>query len=346
MAKKFHTKRRKKHKLIKMLILILVCYFSFESTTYYVLKSQLATSNEEFLQNMLRDSNHYLLYQKSEENVIAKIGKYFMDFDLEQPLSLLGVPTVEEKEKEEMVYQKDPDATFVSNPVEKTDVSSSPQVYIYNTHQTESYSMKTLEPYNITPSVMMASYLMKEHFQKAGIETIVEETNISDYMKEQGYQYAKSYVASRTFVESILKKYPDLKLIIDLHRDAIPHDSSTITIGEKNTFGWYYINSNDKSPSWTGVEFLRDFLVREKRSAGPVAQETQDLSRARLGDVIQLRFSGDVFQHSPVVVQPNSDGDPAKILVAAHSADVDWRPLSTYDYQAYRVLHILGAFVP
>lgn len=234
MAKKFHTKRRKKHKLIKMLILILVCYFSFESTTYYVLKSQLATSNEEFLQNMLRDSNHYLLYQKSEENVIAKIGKYFMDFDLEQPLSLLGVPTVEEKEKEEMVYQKDPDATFVSNPVEKTDVSSSPQVYIYNTHQTESYSMKTLEPYNITPSVMMASYLMKEHFQKAGIETIVEETNISDYMKEQGYQYAKSYVASRTFVESILKKYPDLKLIIDLHRDAIPHDSSTITIGEKN----------------------------------------------------------------------------------------------------------------
>ena len=234
MAKKFHTKKRKKHKLIKILILILVCYFSFESTTYYVLKSQLATSNEEFLQNMLRDSNHYLLYQKSEENVIAKIGKYFMDFDLEKPLSLLGVPTVEEKEKEEMVYQKDPDATFVSNPVEKTDVSSSPQVYIYNTHQTESYSMKTLEPYNITPSVMMASYLMKEHFQKAGIETIVEETNISDYMKEQGYQYAESYVASRTFVESILKKYPDLKLIIDLHRDAIPHDSSTITIGEKN----------------------------------------------------------------------------------------------------------------
>lgn len=234
MAKKFHTKRRKKHKLIKILILILVCYFSFESTTYYVLKSQLATSNEEFLQNMLRDSNHYLLYQKSEENVIAKIGKYFMDFDLEKPLSLLGVPTVEEQKKEEMVFQEDPDATFVSNPVEKTDVSSSPQVYIYNTHQTESYSMKTLEPYNITPSVMMASYLMKEHFQKAGIETIVEETNISDYMKEQGYQYAESYVASRTFVESILKKYPDLKLIIDLHRDAIPHDSSTITIGEKN----------------------------------------------------------------------------------------------------------------
>lgn len=111
-------------------------------------------------------------------------------------------------------------------------------------------------------------------------------------------------------------------------------------------FGWYYINSNDKSPSWAGVEYLRNFLVREQRSAGPVAQETQDLFRAMLGDVIQLRFDGDVFQHSPVVVRPSADGDPSGILVAAHSVDVDWRPLSTYDYQAYRVLHVLGAFVP
>ena len=46
------------------------------------------------------------------------------------------------------------------------------------------------------------------------------------------------------------------------------------------TYGWYYINSNDKSPSWTGVEYLRDFLTREQRSLGPTALETQDLSRA------------------------------------------------------------------
>lgn len=94
------------------------------------------------------------------------------------------------------------------------------------------------------------------------------------------------------------------------------------------------------------MNFCVTFWCVRNALPGPVAQETQDLSRARLGDVIQLRFSGDAFQHSPVVVQPSSDGDPAKILVAAHSADVDWRPLSTYDYQAYRVLHILGAFVP
>lgn len=28
-----------------------------------------------------------------------------------------------------------------------------------------------------------------------------------------------------------------------------------------NTNGWYYRNVNDRSPSWTGVEFLYNFLV-------------------------------------------------------------------------------------
>lgn len=112
------------------------------------------------------------------------------------------------------------------------------------------------------------------------------------------------------------------------------------------TFGWYYIDSADRSPSWTGVEFLRDFLVRERPSLGPTALETRELRHARLGDVIQLRFEGDVFQHSPVVVRPSSDGDPAKILVAAHSSDADWRPLDTYRFTDYRVLHILGFYAP
>ena len=29
---------------------------------------------------------------------------------------------------------------------------------------------------------------------------------------------------------------------------------------------------------------------------------------------------------------------------AAHSADADWRPLSSYEYQELRILHILGFY--
>ena len=109
-------------------------------------------------------------------------------------------------------------------------------------------------------------------------------------------------------------------------------------------YGWYYIDPDNKAPAWTGVEYFYSFLTRPQISLGPVARETNDLRLAQPGDVIQLRFSGLVFQHSPVVVQTSPDGSPDKILLAAHSSDADWRPLSSYEYEAYRVLHILGFY--
>ena len=115
-------------------------------------------------------------------------------------------------------------------------------------------------------------------------------------------------------------------------------------MNETPLYGWYYINANNKSPSWTGLEYLYDFLTRPRASLGPVAHATTDLRDAQLGDVIQLRFNGSTFQHSPVVVQSSVDGSPDKILVAAHSADADWRPLSSYEYQELRILHILGFY--
>lgn len=109
-------------------------------------------------------------------------------------------------------------------------------------------------------------------------------------------------------------------------------------------YGWYYIDPDNKAPAWTGVEYFYSFLTRPQISLGPVARETDDLRLAQPGDVIQLRFSGPVFQHSPVVVQTSPDGSADKILLAAHSSDADWRPLSSYEYETYRVLHILGFY--
>ena len=111
------------------------------------------------------------------------------------------------------------------------------------------------------------------------------------------------------------------------------------------TFGWYYISSDQKAPAWTGVEYLRNFLLRDKPTPGPVAQESRELAAAQPGDVIQLKFTGEVFQHSPVVVCTSGSGAPSHIWIAAHSNDCDCRPLDTYVYQEYRVLHIIGYYV-
>ena len=110
------------------------------------------------------------------------------------------------------------------------------------------------------------------------------------------------------------------------------------------TFGWYYLDANNKAPAWTGVEYLHNFLTRDEVSPGPVALVLQDLSQAEPGDVIQLRFNGEVFQHSPIVVATDFSGDPGQIRLAAHSNDADCRPLNSYDYEEYRILHIIGYY--
>ena len=106
------------------------------------------------------------------------------------------------------------------------------------------------------------------------------------------------------------------------------------------TFGWYYRSANDRSPSWTGVEELYRFLT-SNRARGPQAEVT-GLDGAENGDIIQLKFgAGDRFDHSPVVVD-SGNNTPATILLAANSNDSDCRPLSTYNYTDYRVLHIFN----
>jgi len=104
--------------------------------------------------------------------------------------------------------------------------------------------------------------------------------------------------------------------------------------------GWYYIDGNDKSPSWTEVNFLYNFLIREK-DLGPIAREV-NVKDIRAGDIIQLSFQqGSLFNHSLVVVH---HGIPASILnikVCAHSDDQFNYPLTNYTWTKIRFLHIV-----
>ena len=107
------------------------------------------------------------------------------------------------------------------------------------------------------------------------------------------------------------------------------------------TFGWYYRNIRDRAPAWTGVPYFYNFLTRTAASRGPFAVQAP-LEQAQPGDFVQLRFASDApFTHTPVVVAVLGK-TPEEILVAAHSLDSDFRPLSTYPYEALRLIHILG----
>lgn len=92
--------------------------------------------------------------------------------------------------------------------------------------------MEYMEDYNINPTVLTASYMIQERLNKMGINTIVEENSISDYLKENDMKYYQSYEASRHYLLNTMEKYDSIKLYLDIHRDAISHEYSTVNIND------------------------------------------------------------------------------------------------------------------
>ena len=100
-------------------------------------------------------------------------------------------------------------------------------------------------------------------------------------------------------------------------------------------YGWYFRSLSDRSASWSGVEYLYNFLTTND-SVGPFARVV-DEDEILPGDIIQLgRADGD-FYHTLVVTEIYPE-----ILFAAHTNDVLDIPLSSYNYDVARFLHIEG----
>jgi stage II sporulation protein P len=120
-------------------------------------------------------------------------------------------------------YVKDPDPKKIEKPI----------IYVYNTHQLENYSKTNIEIYNITPTVMTASYMLREKLNKLGLETIVENADFTEFLRVNDWDYAYSYKVSKNYIMAAKEKYTTLKYYIDIHRDATKGKLSTINIDNK-----------------------------------------------------------------------------------------------------------------
>ena len=99
-------------------------------------------------------------------------------------------------------------------------------------------------------------------------------------------------------------------------------------------YGWYYRNANEKSPSWTGVEFLYDFLINN-RYEGPRGHLIAR-NELEIGDLIQLSFRSNIFGHSLIVTEIKGN----EIYICTHTIDSKNRNLQTYEYEKIRYIKI------
>ena len=151
------------------------------------------------------------------------------------------------------------------------------------------------------------------------------------YDRDAAVAYARRWALDRN------PAYYDFQ---DIGGDCTSFASQSIYAGARTmnftpVMGWYYRSSYDRTPSWSGVEYLYDFLVNN-RSVGPYGHVVPQ-SEAMPGDIVQLGTAGGDFYHSPVITALTPT-----ILVAAHTDDALDRPLYSYRYDKARFIHIDG----
>lgn len=127
---------------------------------------------------------------------------------------------------------------------------SKPLVLIVHTHTTECYNPDNIDGGNYSTDfnkgvVKIGETLIKELESKYGIATIHDKT-VHDNPVFYG-----AYTRSRPTIKNYLKKYPSLKVVIDLHRDGTKNKnvSTAIINGERYARVMFVIGSKNKNTS-------------------------------------------------------------------------------------------------
>ncbi len=241
MRLKNNNKKSNKLRVIKILFLITIIYISFSYSFYYSLRRNKDINNSNFIKSLVRMGNSNNLYNNKLINVVNSTINFITHVDITKPSSIIASYVSKTNNYNSITLEHNDDysnleelkkiSSYIEDPY-KVDISK-PIIYLYNTHQLENYNNKNLSIYNITPNVLMASYILKEKLNKNGISTIVEDTNLSEFLNLNHWNYASSYKATRMLLLEKMNKYDSLKYFIDIHRDSVNRNSTTVTINNK-----------------------------------------------------------------------------------------------------------------
>ena len=229
MSKKMNLKNKKKKKhIIKKSLFIMTFLLSLFFTIRLLASISIKDQQDEFLTFLLENQNIYLEDKRQGFSYFHKMMMKLLNIDLASPLTFLNRDYKGLTSNEVVKLKKNETNKKIETKKEN------PTIYIYNTHQTEEYKSTSFLEYSVNPNVLMASYILEEQLSNKGNVVLVEEESVSKLRTTLGLNYAGSYKVTRSMMENAKKNNPTLKYYIDLHRDSLTHDKTTLTVDGKS----------------------------------------------------------------------------------------------------------------
>lgn len=246
-----------------------------------------------------------------------------------KPAGITSIDTIAINNKTDFVVDT---AALLKEPINFSLSKDGPVVLIIHTHGSEAYMPDGSDQYvesdpyrtqDTSKSVTRIGDELAAAFEEKGISAI-HDSGVYDYPSYNG-----SYTRSCSAIQSYLKKYPSIKIVIDLHRDAIGTDDTvykTIAqIGDTTCSQIMFVmGTNDPArphPNWRENFKLAAHIQQEMNKLYPSLAKPIELSTLRYNQqltqgsmIIEVGSIGNTLQESLAAVRYFADAASAVLL--------------------------------
>ena len=165
--------------------------------------------------------------------------------------------------EEEQAELNAPSEAYDSS-LKKTLNSSNVEVLIYHTHSHEGYAESGSDTEQEDFSVVGVGDVLAQELQDGYGISVIHDKTIHDTSP-----YNQSYYRSGPTVESYLNQFPNLKLIIDLHRDSGPSkDKTTVEINGQSLARVMFVTSK-ASPYYSEMMTTVNSMINTAKNLFP-----------------------------------------------------------------------------
>jgi stage II sporulation protein P len=152
-------------------------------------------------------------------------------------------------------------ASFLYSDPSPAIVEERPSVYLYHTHNQESFTTETTsnnrtdKTHDDSTNITLVGEKLNQLLADKGINAIHEKRDVSEILKERGWSFQDSYKVSREHLLNVVEEHNSIKIALDIHRDSMKKSFTTLRVGKEDYARIYFIVSKSSNNFEENLKF-------------------------------------------------------------------------------------------